>query len=121
MDEARDSISHTVTEIRDTVVQQYESVKETISETLDWREQFRKQPLAWGLGAVGASFVTGYALAAIIKGPVHDHDHETNRRYDHGADRRSYIAQPVLGPSSPPTDNTQRGEPRRLASSFFER
>jgi hypothetical protein len=69
MDEARDSISQTVTEIKDSVVQQYESVKETISDTLDWREQFKKQPVAWSAGAVGAGFIAGYGLAAIIKGP----------------------------------------------------
>ena len=69
MDEARDSISQTVTEIKDTVVQQYESVKDTISETLDWREQFKKQPVAWSAGAVGAGFIAGYGIAAIVKGP----------------------------------------------------
>src|SRR5882762_10775889 len=80
MDEARDSISQTVTEIKDTVVNQYESVKETISETLDWREQFKKQPVAWSAGAVGAGFIAGYGLAAVIKGPHsgngNGHDHE---------------------------------------------
>jgi len=68
MEEARDSITQTVTEIKDSVVQQYESVKETISETLDWREQFKKRPVAWTAGAVGAGFIAGYGLAAIIKG-----------------------------------------------------
>jgi hypothetical protein len=74
MDEARDSISQTVTEIKDTVVHQYESVKDTISETLDWREQFKKQPVAWSAGAVGAGFLAGYGLAAVIKGPSNGYD-----------------------------------------------
>ena len=43
---ARESISHTVDEIKDTVVHQYEAVKETISETLDWREQVKKRPFS---------------------------------------------------------------------------
>jgi hypothetical protein len=64
---ARESISHTVDEIKDTVVHQYEAVKETISETLDWREQVKKRPLQWGAGAVGAGFVAGYGIAAMVK------------------------------------------------------
>jgi len=68
MDEARDSISQTVTEIKDSVVHQYESVRESISETLDWREQFRKRPIAWAAGAAGAGFLTGYCVTSMIKG-----------------------------------------------------
>src|ERR1700730_8791886 len=68
MDEARDSISQTVTEIKDTVVHQYEAVKETINDTLDWREQFKKRPVAWSLGAAAGGFLAGYAIAAIVKG-----------------------------------------------------
>src|SRR6185503_5343533 len=68
MEEARDSISNTVTEIKDTVVNQYQSVKETINETLDWREQFRKRPLAWSAGALGLGLWTGYCIAGAIKG-----------------------------------------------------
>ncbi|MDX6611349.1 MAG: hypothetical protein QOD75_535 [Blastocatellia bacterium] len=68
MEEARDSITNTVTEIKDTVVNQYQSVKETINETLDWREQFRKRPLAWSAGALGIGLWTGYCIAGAIKG-----------------------------------------------------
>jgi len=68
MEEKRESISQTVAEMKDAVVQQYESVKETISETLDWREQFRKRPVAWSAGAAGAGFLTGYCVIAMFKG-----------------------------------------------------
>src|SRR6266576_3828321 len=73
MDEARDSISQTVTEIKDTVVHQYEAVKETINETLDWREQFKKRPVAWSAGALGVGFFVGYGIAATIKGDGSEH------------------------------------------------
>lgn len=63
MDEARDSISQTVTEIKDNVTQQYEHVKDA----LDWREHFRNRPVAWSLGAAGVGFVVGYGLAGAIK------------------------------------------------------
>jgi len=74
MDEARDSISQTVTEIKDSVVHQYESVKESISETLDWREQFKKRPVAWVAGAAGAGFLAGYSVTSIIKGDSRDYE-----------------------------------------------
>lgn len=68
MEQARETITQTVTEIKDTVTNQYQSVKESISETLDWREQFRKRPVAWSVGALSVGFVTGYCIAASVKG-----------------------------------------------------
>ncbi|HKO99247.1 MAG TPA: hypothetical protein VJU86_19770 [Pyrinomonadaceae bacterium] len=64
MDQARDSITNTVSEIKDNVAQQVETVKDA----LDWREHFKKQPLAWSLGAAGVGFFVGYGIAAAIKG-----------------------------------------------------
>ena len=68
MEQARETITQTVTEIKDTVTNQYQSVKESISETLDWREQFRKRPVAWSVGALSVGFLTGYCIAATVKG-----------------------------------------------------
>jgi len=90
MDEARDSISHTVTEIKETVANQYQAVKDT----LDWREQFRKRPVAWSAGALGVGFLVGYGIAATVKGDGNGH-HE-----DVGfipSQSHAYAAQPVLG------------------------
>lgn len=70
MEVARESISQTVDEIKDTVVNQYESVKETVSKTLDWHEQVKRRPVAWSAGALGAGFVVGYGVAAVVKGPA---------------------------------------------------
>lgn len=70
MEAARESISHTVDEIKDTVVNQYESVKESVSQTLDWHEQVKKRPVAWSAGALGAGFIVGYGVAAVVKGPA---------------------------------------------------
>lgn len=64
MEDARESISHTVEDIKETVVHQYEAVKES----LDWREQFKKRPVAWSLGAAGTGFLVGYGVAALVKG-----------------------------------------------------
>jgi hypothetical protein len=62
MDEARDSITNTVTEIKENVAQQYENVKDA----LDWREHFKRQPVAWTLGAAGVGFFVGYGIAAAL-------------------------------------------------------
>jgi len=68
MEEARDSITNTVTEIKDNVAQQYENVKDA----LDWREHFKRQPIGWSLGAAGVGFFVGYGIAAAIKGDDDD-------------------------------------------------
>ncbi len=86
LDEARDSISHTVTEIKETVANQVQVVKDT----LDWREQFKKRPIAWSAGAMGVGFVVGYGLAAAVKG---DHDDYASAIDRFGAEARSYTAQ----------------------------
>lgn len=62
MEEARESISATVAEIKDTVEDQYESVKDAIGGVAEWRDQFQKEPLVWSLGALAAGFALGYTL-----------------------------------------------------------
>jgi hypothetical protein len=62
MEEARRSISHTVEEIKDTVENQYESVKKTVTGVLNLREQFHKEPIIWSVGALSAGFALGYTL-----------------------------------------------------------
>lgn len=102
MDEARDSISNTVTEIKETVANQVQAVKET----LDWREQFRRRPVAWSVGAAGVGFVVGYGLAAAAKG-----EERQDVQADYGVSKgRSYAAQPILAPSeSEPHGNGHDG------------
>ncbi len=70
MEEARESISTTVTEIKDSVAQQVETVKDA----LDWREHFKRQPVAWSLGALGVGFLTGYCIAATVKGDKDEYE-----------------------------------------------
>jgi hypothetical protein len=72
MEEARESITQTVTEIKDTVANQYQSVRDSVSEALDWREQFRKRPVAWTVGALGVGVVVGYSLGGVIVGDGED-------------------------------------------------
>lgn len=64
MEEARESITQTVTEIKDTVMNQYQAVKES----LDWREQYRRRPVAWSIGATAVGFLVGYTLMGAFSG-----------------------------------------------------
>ncbi|HEX8189716.1 MAG TPA: hypothetical protein VF586_15280 [Pyrinomonadaceae bacterium] len=104
MEEARESISQTVTEIKDTVVTQYQQVKENISDTLDWREQYRRHTLPFTLTAFAVGTFVGYTVAGAFKGGGGDYEEDDAfDRIESGFDRglkkgsRSYAAQPVLG------------------------
>lgn len=96
MEEARDSISTTVNDIKESVAHQVENVKDA----LDWREHFKKAPVAWTLGAAGVGFLAGYGLAAAIKGE----DDDEYEYYGSLSAPKSYAARPILGePLSAPS------------------
>ena len=58
----RDSLRDTVEQIQDTAEQKYQTVKKTVSDVLDYREEFQKEPVVWTLGALCAGFATGYTV-----------------------------------------------------------
>src|SRR5215210_3688154 len=68
MEEARENITQTVTEIKETVTNQYYTMKETVSDALDWRHHFRRNPIAFSLGALSVGALVGYGLASALKG-----------------------------------------------------
>ncbi|HEX3248211.1 MAG TPA: hypothetical protein VHS05_02200 [Pyrinomonadaceae bacterium] len=86
---ARDSISNTVTEIKETVANQVQAVKDT----LDWREQFKRRPVAWSAAALGVGFATGYCIAAFAKGDSDDYESAIDR---YGEESRQYTARPMV-------------------------
>ena len=70
MEETRESISETVAEIKSVVTHQYEEVRETVEsvkegvgEVLDWRQEFERNPLVWGAGAVSVGILVGFGIA----------------------------------------------------------
>jgi hypothetical protein len=105
MEEARESISQTVTEIKETVVSQYQNVKESINDTLDWREQYRRHTVPITIGAVGVGAALGYCVAGAIVGRDDDDYDEEAADYEQGevlsSATRAYAAQPVLGSPVP--------------------
>lgn len=42
--------------------QEFQSVRKTVSGVLDYREQFKDEPLVWSLGALSAGFALGYTV-----------------------------------------------------------
>lgn len=101
MDEARESITHTVTEIKETVMNQYQQVRESISDSLDWREQYRRRPVPFTVGAFGVGLVLGFGIANAVKGngDDDDDDYDTEESFDRieSQPARAYAAQPITG------------------------
>lgn len=62
MQRTRESLTETVGEIKETVEQEYQSVRKTVSGVLDYREEFKNEPLVWSLGALSAGFALGYTV-----------------------------------------------------------
>ena len=118
LDEARDSISHTVTEIKESVANQVQAVKET----LDWREQFKKRPVAWSAGAAGVGFLVGYCLTAMAKGNGGtDYDYNYDRS-GYGEASRSYAAQPILQAGAAQVNASKSGNGKHdEGPGFFEK
>jgi hypothetical protein len=98
MEHARDSITNTVSEIKENVAQQYETVKDA----LDWREHFKKRPVAWSLGAAGVGFFVGYGIAAALD----DDDDELPVSYVSQTSEtyaRPLISEPLAAPTAAST------------------
>lgn len=116
MDVARDSISNTVSEIKETVANQVQVVKDT----LDWREQFKRRPIVWSVGALGVGFLVGYRVAAMVS------DDDSPGDYgNYYAGDRSYPAQPVLSQARSSMRQQQReggnGHEEDNGPGFFEK
>lgn len=87
--EARHSITNTVTEIKETVANQVQAVKDS----LDWREQFKKRPVVWSAGAAGAGFALGYCIAAFVR----DEESAPESAIDRfGEEAKSYASQSLV-------------------------
>jgi hypothetical protein len=71
MQRTRESLAETVGEIKETVEQEYQTVKKTVSGVLDYREEFKKEPLVWSLGALSAGFALGYTVGYAHKNTRH--------------------------------------------------
>jgi ElaB/YqjD/DUF883 family membrane-anchored ribosome-binding protein len=107
MDQARDSITNTVSEIKDSVAQQVENVKDA----LDWREHFKKRPVAWSVGAAGVGFFVGYGIAAAVSSDDPEYsDYSDAERYSSDSYARPLSGQSLYASSSTETPSRTNGQ-----------
>ena len=71
MEKTRENLAESVEELKERVERQYDSVKETVTGVLQYREQFKEEPLVWSLGALSAGFALGYTLGYAHKNIKH--------------------------------------------------
>ena len=102
MEEARESITQTVSEIKDSVTTQYQNVRES----LDWREQYRRRPVAFSVGALGVGLLAGYGVAGAFAGGRSDGDDYYDEDDDYMSSSPtsyvppSYASQAITGSSA---------------------
>ena len=122
MEEARESITQTVSEIKETVVNQYQQVRESINDSLDWREQYRRHTIPFTVGAAIGGLVLGYAVGGAVFGGGEDDYVDEAEEYDAQdgslSSARAYAAQPILGrpaaaaaPAPPPQYAAAESQP----------
>src|SRR5438132_3655934 len=96
--QTRDSLRTTVEAIQDKAEQQYESVKETVSDVLDYRDEFQKEPVIWSLGALSAGFALGYTVGYSHKLTKTKKGSQFARFADGVVDELSHVGQRLVLP-----------------------
>jgi ElaB/YqjD/DUF883 family membrane-anchored ribosome-binding protein len=107
MEEARESITQTVTEIKDTVATQYQNVRESISQSLDWREQYRRRPVEFTVAALGVGLLVGYSVGGVAFGDDTDlperyyesegDDYDLDESHVRTPSERAFASQAIIG------------------------
>ena len=95
----RESLAETIGEIRETVEQEFASAKQTVSGVLDYREQFKNEPLVWSLGALSAGFALGYTLGYAHKNTKHGKQSPLVAFADSMVDELSTVGQGFVMPA----------------------
>ena len=99
MQRTRESLAETIGEIKDTVEQEYASAKQTVTGVLDYREQFKEEPLVWSLGALSAGFALGYTLGYAHKKSKHGKQSALTAFADSMVDELSSVGQGIVMPA----------------------
>ncbi|HEY6229862.1 MAG TPA: hypothetical protein VIW64_01250 [Pyrinomonadaceae bacterium] len=99
MQRTRESLAETIGEIKDTVEQEYASAKQTVTGVLDYREQFKEEPLVWSLGALSAGFALGYTLGYAHKNSKRGKQSALTAFADSMVDELSSVGQGIVMPA----------------------
>ena len=99
MERTRESLAETIGEIKETVEQEYATAKQTVSGVLDYREQFKNEPLVWSLGALSAGFALGYTVGYAHKNTKGSKQSPLIAFADSMADELSTMGQSLVMPA----------------------
>jgi hypothetical protein len=88
----------TVGQIQDVAEQKYQTVKETVSDVLDYRDEFQKEPVIWSLGALSAGFALGYTVGYSHKVAKSKKGSQVARFADSVVDELSHVGQRLVLP-----------------------
>jgi hypothetical protein len=99
MQRTRESLAETIGEIKDTVEHELTAAKQTVSGVLDYREQFKEEPLVWSLGALSAGFALGYTLGYAHKNGKHGKQSSIAAFADSMVDELSSVGQGIVMPA----------------------
>ena len=94
----RDSLRDTVEQIQDRAEQKYQAVKGTVSDVLDYRDEFQKEPVIWSLGALSAGFALGYTVGYSHKLTKTKKGSQFARFADGVVDELSHVGQRLVLP-----------------------
>ncbi|HZG53377.1 MAG TPA: hypothetical protein VEZ40_14700 [Pyrinomonadaceae bacterium] len=129
MEEARESITQTVTEIKDTVTTQYQNVRESISQSLDWREQYRRRPVEFTVAALGLGLLVGYSVGGAF-GRDSDmperfyesegDDYDLDESHVRTPTERTFAPQAILGGAYGSTAYSQTQQPSSAGRGYEE-
>src|SRR2546428_6888995 len=92
LEETRESVKEAASEIKEAATQGFVSVKDAVAD-FDWRDEVKKRPVAWSLGALGLGLLAGYAISAAAK---RAHEGEENRN-SVPSEPRANAAAPSIG------------------------
>jgi hypothetical protein len=92
LEETRESVREAASEIKEAATQGFVSVKDAVAD-FDWRDEVKKRPVAWSLGALGLGLLAGYAISGATK---RAHDGEGKRSYV-PSEPHANAAHPIIG------------------------
>ena len=92
LEETRESVKEAASEIKEAATQGFVSVKDAVAD-FDWRDEVKKRPLVWSLGALGLGLLAGYAISGAAK---RAHDGEGKRKYG-PSEPHANVAHPIIG------------------------
>jgi hypothetical protein len=99
MQRTRESLAETIGEIKDTVEHEITAAKQTVTGVLDYREQFKEEPLVWSLGALSAGFALGYTLGYAHKNSKHGKQSSIAAFADSMVEELSSVGQGIVMPA----------------------